>query len=168
MDKFNRYFDEKDMPVCRFGPGGDFVVDWPAPSAACAASVGANPIGKVLETIAKIIGNVKTAELLKNSNTDEISFALTNIEKTENLEDVIDFNQSDEPDAQTAPGAQTGRKLSEEPMLFDNASGAGRPVRHKPVNGVRAHRRPKRKRASFSTVRQGSLFEPYPESSKVA
>ena len=164
MDKFNSYFDETNTPVCRFGPGGDFFTDWPAR----VTKDSPQSIGSVLAAIAKMLDTVITTKLLQNSTIEKINLAIKNADLTVNMEDEIDVNKSDESDAQTAPGAQTDRKSPAEPMLFGNASGAGRPVRHKPVNGVRAHRRPKRKRASFSTVRQGSLFEPYPESSKVA
>ena len=163
MDKFNRYFDEKDIPVCRFGPGGDFVADWPPRE-----KLSADPISKVLETIAKIIGTVITPELLQRSNADRISIALTDIEQAENMEDKIDFNQSDKSDTKTVTSAQADRKLPQEPMLFDNNTGAGAIAGHKQNNSIRAHRRPKRKRVSFRTIRQGSLFEPYPQSSKVA
>jgi hypothetical protein len=163
MDKFNSFYGE-DIPVCRFGPGGDFVQDWPVRL----RSGQADTIGKILKTIAKMLDTAITTKLLQNSTIEKINLAVNGGKFSTNAEDEIDVDKSDKPDTQTAPGTQTCRKLSEKPMLFDNASGAGRPVRHKPVNGVRAHHRPKRKRTSFSTVRQGSLFEPYPESSKVA
>jgi hypothetical protein len=162
MDKFNNFYSD-DIPVCRFGPGGDFVADWPPRE-----KLSANPIGKILETIAKIIGTVITPQLLQRSNANRISIALTDIEQVENMEDKIDFNQSDESDTKTVTSAQADRKLPQEPMLFDNNTGAGGIAGHKQNNSIRAHRRPKRKRTSFSTVRQGSLFEPYPQSSKVA
>jgi hypothetical protein len=164
MDRFSKYFDENDTPVCRFGPGGDFVQDWPLRP----RSRQTDPISKILETIAKIIGTVITPQLLQRSNADKISIALTDIEQAGNMEDKIDFNQSDKSDTKTDASAQTDRKLPQEPMLFDNNTGAGAIAGHKQNNGFRAHRRTKRKRVSFRTIRQGSLFEPYPESSKVA
>ena len=163
MDKFNRYFDENDIPVCRFGPGGDFVADWPPRE-----KFPTDPISKILETIAKIIGTVITPELLQRSNADKINFALIDAEQILNTEDKIDFNQSDESDTKTVTSAQADRKLPQEPMLFDNDTGTGSIAGHKQNHGIRAHRRPKRKRTSFGTIRQGSLFEPYPQSSKVA
>lgn len=164
MDKFNRYFDEKDMPVCRFGPGGDFVQDWPAG----AAKDSRQPISSILAVIAKMLDTAITTELLQNSTIEKINLAIKNADLTVNMEDEIDVNKSDKPDAQTTPGTQTGRKLSEEPMLFDNDTGVVPVAGYKQNNCIRAHRRPKRKRTSFGASRQGSLFEPYPESSKVA
>jgi hypothetical protein len=163
MDKFNNFYSD-DIPVCRFGPGGDFFTDWPAR----VTKDSPRSIGSVLAAIAKMLDTVITTKLLQNSTIEKINLAIKNADLTVNMEDEIDVNKSDESDAQTAPGAQTGRKSPAEPMLFGNASGAGDIAGHKQNHGFRAHHRPKRKRASFSTVRQGSLFEPYPESSKVA
>ena len=162
------------MPVCRFGPGGDFVADWPPRKKLSADTTlhstlrSTSPISKVLETIAKIIGTVIAPELLQRNNADKISIALTDIQQAENMEDKIDFNQSDKPDAQTVTSAQAYRKLPQEPMLFDNNTGAGTVAGHKQNNSIRAHRRPKRKRVSFGTIRQGSLFNLDSKSSKVA
>jgi hypothetical protein len=172
MDKFNRYFDEKDMPACRFGPGGDFFTDWPAR----VTKDSRQPIGSILAAIAKMLDTAITTELLQDSTIEKINLAINSTQLTADMEDKFDVNKSiygeqgrtNEPDAQTAPGAQTCRKLSQEPMLFDNASGAGSIAGHKSNNGIRAHRRPKRKRIAFSASRQGSLFEPYTQSSKVA
>ncbi len=177
MDKFNSFYDE-DIPVCRFGPGGEFITDWPAGN-----RNSADPIGKILKTITKIIDAAITSKLLQDSVIEKINLAVNGTELTADTENKFDINKSDfgelsvrspkdsradEPDAQTAPGAQTGRKLSEEPMLFNNDTGAGTIFGHKPKHGIRAYRRAKRKRTPFGQSRQGSLFEPYTESSKVA
>jgi hypothetical protein len=163
MDKFNNFYDE-DIPVCRFGPGGDFFSDWPAR----VKKDYSQPIGSILAAISKIIDAAITSQLLQDPILEKINLAVNGGEFSANMEDKFDVNKSDESDAQTIAGLEADRKLSQEPMLFDNASGNGKPLGHKQNNGVRAHRRPKRKRITFSASRQGSLFEPHPESSKVA
>jgi len=163
MDKFNNFYNE-DMPICRFGPGGDFFTDWPAR----VTKDSRRPIGSILAAITKMLDATITAELLQDSTIEKINLAVNGTELTANTENEFDINKSDEPDTSAAPGAQAGRKSSAEPMLFGNASGAGDIAGYKQNHGFRAHRRPKRKRPSFGTVRQGSLFEPYPQSSKVA
>jgi hypothetical protein len=163
MDKFNSFYNE-DIPVCRFGPGGDFFTDWPTR----VTKDSRQSLGSILTAIAKMLDTVITSKLLQDPVIEKINLAVNGAELTANMEDTIDVNKSDELDASAAPGIETHRKLSEEQMLFDNASGVGTIAGHKQNHGIRAHRRPKRKRTSFGTVRQGSLFEPYPESSKVA
>jgi hypothetical protein len=163
MDKLNRFYNE-DIPICRFGPGGDFFTDWPANT----AKHSRRPIGSILAAIEKMLDAAITSELMQDSVIEKINLAVNGRSFSANMEDTIDIDKSDEPDASSVSGAQADRKLSEEPMLFDNASGVGGITGHKQNNGVRAHRRPKRKRPSFSTIRQGSLFESYPQSAKVA
>lgn len=162
MDKFENYSDDKNYPLCRFGPGGSFVSDWPAGQTRTS-----DPIGKVLQTIAKFIGTV-TDELLTKDETAQNGFCLPEAIQLTDMEDEIDFSQSDKPDAQTAANAKTDRKLSKEKLLFDNDTGISKPAGNKQNHGVRTCRRAKRKRPSFSTVWQGSLFEPYIQSPTTA
>ena len=164
MDKNHRFYDDETFPACRFGPGGDFVFDWPGKRL---SKVSRQPIGSVLKAISKMLDTVITEELLQNSTLEKINRAV-NGEMLINMEDKIDTGESNEPDAPAIAGLEACRKLPQKSMLFDNASGAVAIAGYKPNNSIRAHRRPKRKRIAFSPIRQGSLFEPYPESSKVA
>jgi hypothetical protein len=172
MDKNKRFYNEDDTPVCRFGPGGDFFTDWPDKKV---SKVSRQPIGSVLKAIAKMLDTVITEELLQNSTLEKINLAvngeseISNFKsQISNMEDKIDTDKSIEPDAPTITGPEADRQLPKEPMLFDNASGTIAGTGHKSNNSIRAHRRPKRKRIAFGTIRQGSLFEPHQESSKVA
>jgi len=164
MDKNYRFYDDENFPACRFGPGGDFVFDWPGKKL---SKVSRQPIGSVLKAIAKMLDTVITEELLQNSTLEKINLAI-NSEKLTNMEDKIDADKPIESDAPAITGLEADRQFPQEPMLFDNTCGTVAIAGHKPNNSIRAHRRPKRKRITFSTIRQGSLFEPYPESSKVA
>lgn len=163
MDKFNSFYNE-DIPVCRFGPGGDFIRDWPIKTTKSSHK----PIGSILAAIARIIDAAITSQLLQDPVVEKINLAVNGGRLQTDMEDKLDKIQSDKSYASPASGAQACGKLSEEPMLFDNAPGAGSIAGHKQNHGVRAHRRPKRKRPAFCQSRQGSLFEPYPASSKVA
>jgi len=165
MDKNKRFYNEDNTPVCRFGPGGDFFTDWPDKKI---SKVSRQPIGSVLKAIAKMLDTVITEELLQNSTLEKINLAVNGALLSTNMEDKIDVNKSNEPDAPTITGPEADRQLPKEPMLFDNASGTIAGTGHKSNNSIRAHRRPKRKRIAFGTIRQGSLFEPHQESSKVA
>ena len=165
MDKNKRFYNDDDIPVCRFGPGGDFFTDWPDKKT---SKVSRQPIGSVLKAIAKMLDKVITSELLQDSVIEKINLAVNGESEISNMEDKIGTDKSIEPDAPAIAGLEANRKLPKEPMLFDNASGAGTIVRNKQNNSPRTCRRLKRKRITFGTIRQGSLFEPHPESSKVA
>jgi hypothetical protein len=173
MDKNKRFYNDDDTPVCRFGPGGDFFTDWPDKKV---SKVSRQPIGSVLKAIAKMLDTVITEELLQNSTLEKINLAVNGTLLSTDTEDKIDIDKSiygeqsrtNEPDASAITGPEADRQLPKEPMLFDNASGTVAGTGHKSNNSIRAHRRPKRKRIAFGTIRQGSLFEPHPESSKVA
>lgn len=164
MKKNNGFSNYDGPPVCRFGPGGDFVTDWPGK----VSNVSRRPIGSVLKAIAKMLDVVITEELLKSSTIEKINLAINGSNLTIDSENEIDINKSDESNASPVSGPKAHRQLQKEPMLFDNAAGIGGPVGHKPNHSVRTHRRAKRKKAAFSQPWQGSLFESYSQSSKVA
>jgi hypothetical protein len=164
MDKNERFLNEENFPVCRFGPGGDFVTDWPY----TVSKKLRRPIASLLKTIAKMLDAVITEELLNSSTLEKINLAINGSNLTIDSENEIDADKSDESNAPAASGIKAGGQLQTQPMLFDNASGIGGPAGHKPNHSVRAHRRVKRKRTAFSQPWQGSLFESYPQSAKVA
>lgn len=169
MENINNFYSE-DLPVCRFGPGGDFVFDWPkhirqsSGQALRQGSGQAGPIAKVLKAISKMLDVVVTEELLQNSTLEKINQAINSDSNTEIKIDAGKFKS----DAPTIAGIEADRQLQKEPMLFDNVCGIVAIAGHKQNNGIRAHNRLKRKRPAFSASGQGSLFEPYSQSSKVA
>jgi hypothetical protein len=166
MDKNDRFNNDKNFPVCRFGPGGDFVEDyWPDKTE---SKVVRQPIGSVLKAITKMLDTVILEELLQNSTIEKINLAINGAQLTADLENEIDIDKSDEFDAPPVAGLEADRQLQKEPLLFDNASGTGAIVRYKPADSIRARRGSKRKRTAFSAPWQGSLFESYPQSTKVA
>jgi hypothetical protein len=166
MEKNKRFSNDENFPVCRFGPGGDFVQDyWPDKKLSQAPR---RPIGSVLKAIAKMLDVVITEELLQNSTLEKINLAINGAQITADLENEIDIDKSDELNAPPVAGLEVNQHLQKEPMLFDNASGAGAIAGHKPADGIRARRGSKRKRSAFGTPWQGSLFESYPQSAKVA
>lgn len=165
MDKNNRFNNDKNFPVCRFGPGGDFVEDyWPDKTE---SKVPRRPIGSLLKAIAKMLDVVITEELLQNSTIEKINLAINGAQLTADLENEIDIDKS-ESDAPPVAGLEVDRQLQKEPLLFDNASGTGTIAGHKSADGIRTRRGTKRKRSAFGSPWQGSLFESYPQSAKVA
>jgi hypothetical protein len=165
MDKNKRFQSDDNLPLCRFGPGGEFVTNW---SGKKVSKVSHRPIGSLLKTIAQMLDAVITEELLQNSTIEKINLAIQNSDSTINTENKIDFYKPNESNAPAAPGPETDKQLQEEPMLFDHAAGTCRPVGHKPNHSFRTRRGAKRKRTAFSQSWQGSLFEHYDQSAKVA
>jgi len=161
MNNEKRFSSDNDWPICRFGPGGNFINDWPYRKTSKASR---QPIGSVLKTIATMLDDVITEELLHSSTIEKISLAIQNAD----MEEKIDNDKSDKFDASPIAGTEANRMLQKEPMLFDNISGACGPTGYKSANSIRAYRRSKRKRPAFGQTWQGSLFDSHEQSAKVA
>ena len=149
----------KNTPLCKFGPGGDYVSEWDAANIAPAEHKETH-LGQVLNVIAEIIGATVQPEILT-----EIACALPvgNNSKTplsSNQENKVDGSE-DTNHTKTAGNTSTSRKLLEEPMLFSDDWGTGGGTKRKPSHGVRAHRRAARKKSHRAVERQGTLFAPH-------
>jgi hypothetical protein len=157
MERFRQ--ENKNAPLCKFGPGGDYVDEWDAPSEAVEHKE--THLGQVLNVIAEIIGATVQPEILT-----EIACALpvegdskaSLPEKSNNQE-----TQADGPKHTSYPkaarNASASRKLSKEPMLFGDDWGTGGGTKHKPNHRLRTHRRASRKRPVGAVNGQGTLFE---------
>jgi hypothetical protein len=165
MENRNGFLNEANPPLCRFGPGGSYVTNWPAGTSVASKK----PIASVLDTISKMLDTVINEELLQNSTVEKIHAAIQNAQLPDFMEDEIEFDKSNDVNATTVSGLKTGGQFKKlQPMLFDYASGTCEHSGNKQNNSIRAHRRLKRKRPAFSRPWQGTLFEPYIQSVKVA
>ena len=64
-------FENQDIPLCKFGPGGDFITEWPASSASQPLEAESpNPVGKVLSLIARLLGSAIGPELINDLSTE--------------------------------------------------------------------------------------------------
>ena len=157
----NSFLDGENTPLCRFGPGGDFISDWPDEPLR-QRQVEVSSIGKTLSRIAEIIGVVIAPELMGQMES-------ANILLGNDLKEDIESGQYANGDhAETAANVRVDKAVSKEPTLFSDDTGISRPVRSKPNNRVRARRSTKRKKAVASCPWQGTLFETYGPSSQVA
>ena len=156
------FSNEKNRPLCRFGPGGDFVSDWPA-EALCQEQIGIGSLGKTLSRITEIIGAVIVPELI--GQRKEANILLGNNFK-ESIESV--HYTSGDNHAETTANAGANQTVSREPTLFGDDTGVSSPVRRKPNNRIRARRSVKKKSSASSCPWQGTLFETYNQSSQVA
>jgi len=159
-------FDDSSIPLCRFGPGGEYVSNWPKGSSFKPLQ---KPIGSLLNAIAKMLDSVINEELMQNSTLEKIHSAILNSQISDFTEGIeIELNKSNDLNASPVSGLKAGGQFTAQKMLFDNPAGTCGHSRNKPNNGVRAYRKLKRKRPAFGRPWQGSLFEPYQQSLKVA
>jgi hypothetical protein len=147
-------------PLCRFGPGGDFVASWqPEPSI---ISESANVIVKIMaimiEAVVIIVGlrRVDTGiRLRKICFSGELK--LHNREEIRNA--IQDGGTGGKTDSEAVTIAEDGSSLSAEPMLFPDIGGDGVGIEHQPKHRIRTYRRTAKKRPAFGFCEQGSLFE---------
>ncbi len=141
----NTDLHKQTEPVCKFGPGGDFVTVWPkepTPSPQPAT----NHLAKFLTSIAEIM----TALLGSEFNTTSADAG--NIHRPTPAPVI----KSDSP----FPPVQ--------PMLFPGDWGIGARTGHKPKRCIRAYHRTAKRRLALSLPAQASLFETNFRSTKTA
>lgn len=162
MDR-GRFDAFRDEPICKFGPGGDYVRTWSPKTAGKADPVGAveNPLRKVLERLADIIGaNVNIASVSGIEVDGPREIAAREIVSEEREEDhVAADNKSGTGNAETIGDAQAPPAVRAEPLLFADDSRIGSGGRRKSNYRIRAHRKTARKRAAQKIDGQGTLFE---------
>ena len=155
-------FDDFNVPVCRFGPGGEYVKDWPAKKGQLPVPE-SNPLGKVLALIADVIGTTVSGELMIQAGA--VSETKADIEEPadnylipEKQSGAANRGENTNYAASTA-GPKDSSRISAEPMLFaDDSRSSGRAV-HKPHHRIRAYRRAPRKRPARKIDTQATLFE---------
>jgi hypothetical protein len=173
-------FGEFDIPLCRFGPGGDYVHDWPGDKIQLPGR-GQNPLGKVLAMIADLMGTTVSSELMIQSEyppyigpDHEVGRVQAHIQTPTNNH-LLSEKKSSAPNktehtsyAASIAGPKGDSRPANEPMLFADDSRSSRTAKHKPHHRIRAYRRPSRKKAPRRVEGQGTLFEVNPASQSAA
>ena len=158
---------DKLTPLCKFGPGGDFVSCWPG-SVPDGIEWRPGPVRRLLGMIGECIGAVISPELfteLIGDVDDEIKeFQVLSREK---LSDAINKPKSAD-NASSVRGAGGNFKIRGQAMLFADDRGTGQRAKRKPHHRVRAHRRPARKKTRDEITGTGTLFETYKKSTTAA
>ena len=143
-------------PICRFGPGGDFVSVWPPQS---------QPLKK------------QPAKLLSRLN--EIITSLIGSTSKENLEYVVesstgksaggrDFAMGEPAYSTPTAAIKSDSRFSGRTLLFADDCRTGFGTDNKPKHNIRAYRRTAKKRPVISFADHGSLFEANFKSAKTA
>jgi len=157
----DNHFDEQNEPVCRFGPGGDFVSFWPPRHSASRKAV-PNSLALLLERLAKIINAKLTPDFDASADSPKITHQpqpLTLAEKGK-LEYEVKHAKSEKPtNTATISVINSNCDLQDQPLLFPDDRRVGISTGHKPKHRIRTYRRTSKKKAPVQLSGQGSLFE---------
>jgi hypothetical protein len=143
----NSHPNKQIEPVCRFGPGGDFVSVWPPQS---------QPPKKQPVTLLSPQNEIITTLL---GSTSLVRAKCPAVARKENLEYVVE-SSTGKP-AYSAPTAaiKSDSRFSGRPLLFADDCRIGLGADNKPKHHIRAYRRTAKKRPAISFAGHGSLFE---------
>ncbi len=146
-------------PVCRFGPGGDFIQPWPAkPEDYLQQSQ--SPLTRLLYSISRII------------NATEHAPATVGTAENHNMMEHDQNAKSQEiahrHNAATTANSNSNSDLQRQILLFADDCRTGRTIEHKSKHRIRTYRRTAKKRPALRIAGQGSLFEAHSQSAKTA
>jgi hypothetical protein len=145
-------------PLCKFGPGGDFVAVWQPKPSECAEVV-ARLLSSAVEALAAAFGLKRSTPPIcppkevpgTNEQTDF---------QMEKPKDAIEISTArDSTDPASAPAPANDSQFSAEPLLFPDLVRNGIRIKHKPKHRIRTSHRASKKGAAFRIPKQGSLFE---------
>ena len=149
-------------PLCRFGPGGDFISDWSPDLLRVLPQPSSSGLRKLLTLLREITTAVLGSKLNAPSGVAPSVYRLTDqfLAEEEKLKHGVKDSQAEKRTyAATVPIVESNRRFRSEPMLFADDWGAGVRTGRKPKHHIRAYRRTAKKRHTFSLPGQGSLFE---------
>lgn len=168
--KMESRLNKQIEPICKFGPGGDFVSVWPK-EPTFSLKPAPNRLTKLLNSIAEIINATLGSEFDSATEVPTDIAPETNriLYHEEKLKYAAKNTKADKPAYPTAATViKNNRRLSSEPMLFADDWGVGGRAGHKSKHHIRAYRRTAKKRPALSLPGQGSLFEANFKSARTA
>jgi hypothetical protein len=158
-------------PVCRFGPGGDYVSAWPASGKLVESADWENPADHPKSTAARLLDVLAgIRDILRSSPARRNIEVIGPMEIGEGTATEREGqlygakNRGTDPDfvgTYTTAGsvAKCNRWFSGQPGLFADDWRAGGTIKYKPNYRIRAHRAAAKKRSCFGPGGQGTLFE---------
>ncbi|GEM_PF-2939041 len=132
-------------PVCRFGPGGDFVHAWPSTSKEYLVTT-QSPLNALLERISKLIGFEQ-----KQTKADNIPYKGT--------ADVPQMQGTRIPNPKAIGIAKNNNDILGQTLLFSDNNRTIQSAQPKPKYNIRTSRRAAKKGFTCRFPAQGSLFE---------
>lgn len=160
--------NKDNEPLCKFGPGGDFLSVWrPELPESREQNCIEKLFASTIEIAAVLLGYGRTnpyVALINTSGTGEPT-----LHHKEDKKDAVKFNRIRHPaHAASARITPDDSRISAEPMLFPDVGRNGSSIKHQPKHRIRTYQRTPRKRTAVRFVQQGSLFEGQFKSSKIA
>jgi len=157
---------EKIKPVCKFGPGGDFVWHWPGQFSE-RSEVQPSRLGRIFNVLSEIIKQLRGTEI--EVGTAESAQVQHNFSINCNLQNTDRSNGpcpgTDHPKIRII---RTGSGLSSQSLLFPDDWRAGGKVMHKPKHRIRTYKAAAGKSSAFRAPRQDTLFETDRPSARIA
>jgi hypothetical protein len=153
--------NERFEPVCKFGPGGDFVSVWP-PESYGLAQPSANSLTKLLARLSGMIGKLLGSEAFGVPAGPTGAYEVAEgIPSGKGDMDYAgkDFNVDEPGYAAAATVTASNRLFSGEAMLFADDWRTGGRAGRKPKHHIRTYRRTAKQRTAVSAGGQGTLFE---------
>ena len=146
------------VPLCRFGPGGDFVRQWPGGDSVQSAKSG-NPLGRLLAAIAEMVGATLDRHVIDElmGRAEDVQGPIIIHSAGEQSHEYEIANRT--TDAKTVADTAVCPKLQKQKLLFADDCRDGRAAGRKSAHRVRAHRRASAKAAAYEAKGQGTLFE---------
>jgi hypothetical protein len=140
-------------PICRFGPGGEYVTNWPLEW----EDPTSRPQGLFTKLLNMFVGMIEA--LRGNMSEQGIPY-------------YVSKGRSIEPPRRTYAAAGTvikhNRWICDQPGLFADDWRAGAAVKHKPKHIIRAHRAAGKKGTCFAPAEGRTLFDADFKSAKTA
>jgi len=138
-------------PLCKFGPGGDFVAVWEPEPSECLETLARLP-RSAIEALAAAFGLKRATPLIcPNEQIDR------HMEKSNDA--IENSTARDSTDAASTPAPANDSTFSAEPLLFPDLVRNGIRIKHKPKHRIRTSHRAAKKGAAFKIPKQSSLFE---------
>lgn len=156
-------------PLCKFGPGGEFVAAWQPglPQDSALLNPLARLLSAVVEVAAVVFGLRRSSACVQPGNASDPDEPIDNhTEKVRNaVEHSRSFGATNPPAARVA---QDDRRFSRESLLFPDVRRNGRRIEYKPKHHIRAYRGAAKKGTSVRLFKQGTLFDAQPGGVRIA
>ncbi len=127
-------------PLCKFGPGGDFISTWPA----LTYKMTKNPLAKLIDSLGEI--------------TAAITGSRPNISIEESFLYADKANDDQSAYTPSVTATKSDSVVPGEPLLFPDDFRIGRDLKHQSKHRLRAYRRTAKKESAVSLPGQSSLF----------
>jgi hypothetical protein len=160
--------NEQIEPICRFGPGGDYMSFWPGQTVELSGFL-ATRVGKIIHSANEVLHALVGCGFdLNPSHGCGGQIQEQSVRRKEKAKYGFGYDTGRTAYAPSITTVKGDSHVSEEPMLFTDDRRIIFPAGHKPKHRIRASRRAAKKRTPFGLPSQSSLFESDLQSARIA